>query len=246
MNYKIIFILTIIPASLVFGLDTLGPPVAELNKAQGSAGIEYSYSQVDLEVDNIPGFSSFPKLSDNNMNKVYGRLGIGYNKNWELFLRAGAVETDYLDDHSFDFAIGGGTKITFYDQGDLEWGVVGQFIYYEKDDSGSGTTSLGQTFIGDVEADIYEIQIATGPKVKLMPNVSAYGGALWYIVEGDVDLDGTLDATPGKWSTDVEEDSAFGGYVGVQIDLDKKTDWNVEYQNVSGGYGIATQIVWRF
>ncbi|MHC4115201.1 MAG: hypothetical protein ACYSSL_07780 [Planctomycetota bacterium] len=251
MNHKTIFLILLLilfPASLVFALDPIGPPVAELNEAQVSAGIEYSYSRLDLEGDSIPSFGigSF-KLSDDNMNKVYGRLALGYNKNWELFLRAGGVEEDYIDDHSFDFAIGGGTKITVYDQGDLEWGVVGQFIYYEKDsDTVSATTPLGDLFVGDAEANIYEIQIATGPKLKLASNISAYGGALWYIVDGDVDIDGTLDGSPGKWNTDIEEDSAFGGYVGVQVDLDKKTDWNVEYQCVSGGFGLGTQIVWRF
>ncbi|MHC4759256.1 MAG: hypothetical protein ACYTE8_11420 [Planctomycetota bacterium] len=237
----------VLGGTLCFGLDPVGPPVAGLSKARFSAGIEYSYSQVDLEYDSIPSLGiGSGKLSNNDMNKVYGRLAMGYNKNWELFLRLGAVEEDYIDDSSFDFAIGGGTKITFYDEGILKWGVAGQFIYYEKDSDTVNGTLLGQTFTGDTDADIYEIQIATGPKITLTPNISAYGGALWYIVEGDLDIDGTLGGTPGSWSTDIEEDSAFGGFAGIQIDLDKKTDWNIEYQCVSGGYGVATQIVWRF
>ncbi|MHC4133149.1 MAG: hypothetical protein ACYSSP_13060 [Planctomycetota bacterium] len=236
----LIILLTLFTASLVFALDPIGPPVAELNEAQFSAGLEYSYSRVDLDIDGTPF-----KLSDDNMNKVYGRLALGYNKNWELFLRGGAVEEDYIDDSSFDVAIGGGTKITVYDEGNIKWGVVGQFIYYEKDTSGSAIIA-GDTYVGDLDVDTYEIQIATGPKIKLASNISAYGGALWYIVDGDADFDGTINAAPAKANADIEEDSAFGGYVGVQIDLDKKTDWNVEYQCVSGGFGLATQIIWRF
>ena len=49
----VVFVATSFSSSLSFALDPMGPPAATLKQGQPSIGVEYSYSEMDIEADNI-------------------------------------------------------------------------------------------------------------------------------------------------------------------------------------------------
>ena len=235
------------PAVLAF--DPMGPPTAQLKQNQFSAGAEYLWSKTDVDVDNITvgGVSlGSVTLDDLKSNKVYSNFGYGMNDDWEVFLRLGAADTD---DSSFEFAIGGGTKITLSesDDGKVKWGVLAQLSWVSFDlDDESGLIGATPWSLTGQELDILDIQIAFGPEYKIKENVSIYGGPFLHFIEGDYDATATVSGTPFGVSADIGEDSVFGGYIGAKIAAFDDTSLNIEYQLTGGGQALAVVMKWKF
>jgi hypothetical protein len=139
--------------SVVLALDPMGPPTAGLKQGQFSAGLDYAYSEMDLEFDgryswNVD-YGSYTdtikfdyELENSQIHKAYVNLGYGICDNWEVFLRLGGAnlydersETEtsdsWLDETKFDsdigFSIGFGTKATVWEPSpELKVGVLAQ------------------------------------------------------------------------------------------------------------------------
>lgn len=263
--------------SAALALDPMGPPTAGLKKGQFSAGVEYSDSRMDIELKNgnyldtvyhlgdlitsTSGSLSSFKIRHLKMHKVYANLGYGVTDNWETFLRLGGMNTEFKGDFFSDesktyngdtgFAIGFGTKSTFYEKDKLKLGGLFQMSW------GSSKAKLsGTDWSESVELNIAEMQIAVGPTYQLRENVSIYGGPFWHFVNFcGSDLKGSRrwvdeaaqdDVFFREISYDIDDVSYFGGYIGTQIEIAKNTFCSIEYQHTAAADAIVMSLIWRF
>jgi opacity protein-like surface antigen len=93
-------------SSAVMALDPMGPPTAGLTQGQWSAGLDYAFSETDLDFDGkfdmyIGGSSIYPgSFSDKltfeavEMHKGYLNIGYGIRDNWEVFFRLGGARAE--------------------------------------------------------------------------------------------------------------------------------------------------------
>lgn len=248
--------------SAVLALDPMGSPTAGLLKGRLSAGVDYSFSEMDLKFNEGRytggGILHSFKSKDFRMNKVYATFGYGIMDKWEAFLRLGRADAQFKNDHDdkfngdTDFSIGFGTKVTFCEANDLSWGGLFQVSWAKSHAetyvnwSGYGSSDM---WSDDVRIDVTEIQIAAGPNYRLMDGVCIYGGPFLHYVDGDVD---------GKWHSledgsfagdetyDIDETSYFGGYIGVKIDLVKNVTYGLEYQHTAAADALGMSLIWRF
>jgi len=232
-------------SSSALALAPMGPPMASLEQGQFSAGVDYSFSEMDIE---ISGYGLTWTEKDIETNMIFANFGYGIAPNLEAFVRLGAANADF-EGFSGDtqFAYGFGTKATFAQAGDLIWGGLFQMSWLNSEDSIS-TAIDGSTFTGTAEIDALEIQIAVGPTYK-MDGLSIYGGPFLHYIDGDFDLSGTITGPldgSGSVSFDIEQESEFGGYIGALFDLAQNTSCYVEYQFTGDASAIGAGIVWRF
>ncbi len=226
----LVAVVLMVAGSAALALPPMGPPTAGLKTGQLRVGVEYAYSDVDMELEGY-------ELDSVTSNMIFGNLGYGIMDDWEAFVRLGVANVDYDDgDFSGDygFAWGLGTKVTFLKQENLNWGALFQMTWTNSEDT------LG---VVDVEVDAYEIQIAVGPTYKLSDTLSIYGGPFAHLIDGDVE--GTI-AGLGSATVDLEEDSAFGGYVGAEAVLADNTSLFGEFQFTGAGWAIGTGISCKF
>ena len=233
-------------SSSALALAPMGPPKASLEQGQFSAGVDYSFSEIDVEVS---GYGITFVGDDVESNMVFANLGYGIAPNVEAFLRLGVADAE-SEGFSGDteFAYGFGIKGTFAQEGDLVWGGLFQMSWMTSEDTGT-LVAYGHTFTGTQEIDAYEIQIAVGPTYE-MEGLSVYGGPFLHFVGGNYDVSGSV-AGPivnesGSLSFDVEQESEFGGYIGAQFDINENTSCNIEYQLTGDASAIGAGIVWRF
>lgn len=242
--------------------ETLPPPPPP--EGQFSVGFEYMYSNIDIRTKNIsPDTFDSATIDNIEMDKIYTNIGMGLTDDWEIFVRLGTSDARIdsgdrgdnednfggrLGDSDFGFAIGGGTKITFAKSkdGKLKWGVLAQMMYSSIDFDSTTFSSGGTTVAGSPEGDLYEVQVAAGPTYILMEGVSVYGGPFLDFIGGTLDVDGTINGVPGKFSADLREDTWFGGYVGAEIDIIKNMAVNAEFQSTGDDYAIGGGVKFRF
>jgi len=90
--------------SPALALDPMGPPTAGLTQGQWSAGLDYAYSETDLDLDgkfkmDLDG-GFFGPVKDKltfkavEMHKAYLTLGYGIQDNWEVFFRLGGARAE--------------------------------------------------------------------------------------------------------------------------------------------------------
>ncbi|MFC1635296.1 hypothetical protein ACFL5Z_10685 [Planctomycetota bacterium] len=256
-------------ASTAVALDPMGPPVAGLAEGQVEVGIDYSHSTMDLELDNgtwmelldgVPfdagGAVPFT-IKDFKAYRTYANIGFGASDAVEVFVRVGGTDGRFGDsvwqdqekfESSTDFAIGGGVKATFYDDGALELGGLIQGSWAEY----NGTLSAPHWSAEDrVEMDIAEIQIAVGAAYTWAERFAIYGGPFVHFVSGDFDdTFSAVDATTGglltsNYSWEIDEDSVFGGYFGAQLELTENCSFNIEYQRTAAADAVAMSLMLR-
>lgn len=253
--------------SAALALDPMGPPAAGLKKGQFGAGAEYSYSEMDLKLsegewsDNLGSSGKLASFTskDVKLHKVYANLGYGITDNWEGFLRLGGASADFKDvpwgqdeqpDGDTGFAIGFGTKVTFYEERNLKVGGLFQMSWFETEGRLRGIDEEGSSFSGSAETDITEIQIAVGPTYKLTKGLSIYGGPFFHFIDGDMKASGSwttgpLDGTE-KYSYDIDEASCFGGYIGTAVDIAENISCNIEFQHTAAADALGISLLWRF
>ena len=172
----------------------------------------------------------------------------------------------------YGFAYGFGTKYTFWEQMEgLTWGVLFQMKWINTEDTltGRDVDDLEGTYgiedwSSDLELDYYEMQIAVGPTWQAMEGLCIYGGPFLHIVSGDLDDKwnetyaeydnpggtGTPLTGPfydaGKESADLEEESTFGGYVGVQLDVTEQMKAFVDVMFTGDAWGLGIGGGWVF
>ena len=243
---KFLALIILIWSSQAMALPPMGPPKADLEQGQYSVGLDYSFSEMDIEVSGY-GLTVTQKGVESNM--IFANLGYGIAPNLEAFVRLGAANAEFEGfSGDTEFAYGFGTKATFAQEGDLTWGGLFQMSWANSEDTGILILD-GHTITGTQEIDFYEIQIAVGPTYK-MEGFSIYGGPFLHIIDGKYDWSGTVTGPivngSGSFSLDVEQESEFGGFVGAQFDLAENTSCCVEYQLTGDAWAIGTGIVWRF
>jgi hypothetical protein len=270
----VVLIIVFLSNPIVLALTPMGPPKALLGQDRWDLGLEYAHQSMDLEAvgpvqDIQPGLTVTRKDKHNidnfKSNIVLARAGYGINDDWDAFVRVGVVdaqadiERTYTDgapsdeyegfDGSFGLAWGVGTRATFWQDEEVSWGGLLQITWLEPGDS-SIDLSGDPVFTGDAEIDIWEVQIAVGPTLRLDDNFRVYGGPFLHFVNGDLDLSGsTVDMGTDlrvEAEGDIEEKSQIGGYVGANLDVDQNTSCCLEFQFTGDAWGIGIGAARRF
>jgi len=210
-------------SSAAWALRPMGPPMAGLEQSQMSVGFDFSWSEMNVEIEGET-FDDVESLA------YLANLGYGIADNWEAFIRLGLAGIRDIGESGVDFegdnqfAYGFGTKVTFAESDPLTWGGLFQMDWTKTEDS-------------DAEIDYYQIQVAVGPTYQ-MEGMSLYGGPFLHFVDGEGD-------SPGG-TFDLEQESMFGGYVGAQFDIAENASCHVEYQLTGDASGIGVGVVWKF
>ncbi|MFH1370902.1 MAG: hypothetical protein ABII09_06415 [Planctomycetota bacterium] len=256
-------------------IDFMGPPTAGLKEGQWKIGYTYHHSENDLLVDYSKYYVNGVKykidledveIDDIKVTRNYVTFNYGLaDDRMEIYGFLGAADTEsgtfsgIGEDVKFsgdqDFAFGVGTKVTTNIYDNVDWGILAQASWIRSSDtvqSFSGTYE-GHTYSGkyDVEFDAVEIQVAAGPTIKIRKDWKVYGGVVGYWLYGDLEekISGTVDGTPAgslKLCGDLKQDSAFGGYIGTQIDLFKNAAIAAEYANTGDSEGFGVNVSWKF
>ena len=255
-----------------FALGPMGPPTSSLKQEDFKIGVDYSYSEMDLEFNNgeyveyldgwydASGTQSDLKLKNVKINTVYVNLGYGITDYFEVFLRLGgnnakfSGSTFWPSGEDFDsntgFAIDGGMKATFYEEDKLKIGGLIQVGWSDLD----GAIRPKEWPVADdtVQFDLTQVQIAVGPSYELTERVLIYGGPFLHFVHGDwEDVYNEIDPITGglltsKYSWTVEEDSYFGAYIGTQMEITENSTFMIEYQHTSAADAFGASIAARF
>ena len=266
--------------SVALALPPMGPPKAMVGQDQWTVGIGFSHGEMDLEAHGKgrenQGVGFLPIALDKHdienltTNVVLGSLGFGVSDTWDVFvsvggadagdditeeLASGAAGNKYTGfDSSFEICYGIGSRMTFWEDGDVTWGGLFQILWQNPDGSIDMSADDGVnppfTLTGDAELDFWEMQIAVGPTWE-GDNFRVYGGPFLHIVNGDIDLDTTgVDSFAATWqvlsSGDIREASQFGGYAGAQWLVAENTSANIEIQFTADAWAVGLGAIWRF
>ena len=212
-------------ASPVWALTFMGPPSSNITNGQFGIGFDYSRSENDIDIEGVSGI-----LTDVEVDTYLARLVFGVADRVELSARLGIGEVEDLGN---EFAWGVGAKATLVKSGWLSWGALFQLtgLYGNETDSVSGFTITG-------DLDIYEYQVAAGPTLQL-GRLSVYGGPFLHYIRGDANI-----RIAGSTSSyDLEQESEFGGYGGLSLQMADNTSLGIEYQSTGDadafGIGLA-------
>jgi hypothetical protein len=255
-------------ASTAFALDPMGPPAAELKRGQLGLGLDYSHSEMDLEmgdgkltehrdgVFDVSAELASLTIKDFTADRVYARVGYGVIENWEAFLRIGGTMGEFGDslwddgeefDGDIDFAVGGGVKATFYEGFNLTIGGLLQVSWAEFDGKLDASHWPAPDFVG---IDLAQMQIAAGATYMWTDRVSVYGGPFAHFIQGDFDDvfstedGGDLVTTELSW--DIDEGPTYGAYVGTRVKLVEECSFNIELQLTGDAYAVGASVMWRY
>lgn len=216
---KAVYLIVLSLTGSALALGPMGPPTTTMRQGQWEIGAAYTDSEQEINLENGAEFE------DAELRSVLARVTVGLATNrMELFGLGGWAE---FEDEGSDnnIVVGIGTRITATSEAELNWGVMAQILRYEFD-------------IGDTELNLYEIQVGIGPCWR-PGNFILYGGPMLQFVTGqsDSDLGGDVD---------IEEDTLFGGYIGVGAKLWEHLTANVEGQVTTESRAISAGLAWQF
>jgi len=246
------------PAALAF--DPMGPATAgQRGLGRAGIGVEHSWSKMDFEAEGISSLDILTDTIENNeIKKTYVNLGLGTSDNSEVFLRLGVGETDpdrgdntdniggYIGKSDESFLVGGGAKFTLCKKENVQWGLLAQMSWTNLDFDQKSYTINGHSATLSTDADFFEVQIAAGPTVELCDALSVYGGPFLHFVGGEFEIDGTIDGSASEITSDLEQESILGGYVGLQLDVGKNVDLTAELQGTEAGFAVAASLNYRY
>ena len=268
LSFTVVLAFLLFLNSSAYCLDFMGPPVAGLEWGQVEAGMNFTISKMDLELngglyddyfDGIwidSGEALDVKFKDFKINRAYANIGYGLMDGVEGFLRIGGAngkfdDSIWLNEEEFtsgaEFAFSGGVKFTFYNEGNLQLGGLFQAGMTNFDGELSSVNWSASDF---VEVNMAEMQFALGACGDINENVSIYGGPFVHFVSGDLKdnsyiLDsGGLLASEFTW--DIEQESVLGGYLGIQMNFAENASFNIEYQHTSDAGAFGMSFVSRF
>ena len=238
--------------SFALALTPMGPPAASLEKGKWLAGIDYSYSQIDIKMNH--GFSpgGGPSITLDNVDKhnVLANVIYGIKDNLEISLRAGGGDAQDKEEGNRSFKtnsptigngyiIGFGLKGTFVEEPEIKWGGLFQALWAQAD---------ARAFAGSTpwSADIeyMEIQLAAGPTYKLNEKASIYGGPFFHILDGRFKAKRRTSAG-GVICYDLDEGSVFGGYIGTEINPCDKAVFRIEYQHTAAADALGMSLLFK-
>ena len=266
----IMFFAVCICNSQVYSMDVMGPAPAEQEAGGFNFGIEYSYTEMDLDLkdgyytDLLDGVlydwgdAQDITMKDLQINRTYARFGYGITDDAEVYIRLGGMsarfeDTIWQDSEEFssdvEFAAGAGVKLTFYNQDNVKLGGLFQFSISNFDGQLESPNWLTSDF---VEIDMTEAQIALGASCKCNENLTIYGGPFLHFVSGDIsDNMSELSTSPAglltsKFDWDIEQRSVFGGCFGAQINFSEQSSLNLEFQQTSDASTFGMGLLFRF
>jgi opacity protein-like surface antigen len=229
-------------------------------------GLGYLVGAGEIPVDGEADLDIDGTVKDFKSNAIGANLGYGITDTWELFARLGAANGKFdemeLDNVSIEdvgfsgdyrFAYGFGTKVTFVQQEELDWGFLFQVNWLKTEDSVTEEGTVDDVdYTASVETKIsaWEIDIAVGPTWKLAEGISIYGGPFLQFISGDFDI--SAQATTSEEGTvtfdvsgDIKQKSVFGGYVGVNTDLSNNATLFGELQFTGDAWAFGTGVGWK-
>jgi len=248
-------VIVMVCSSAALALDPMGPPTASLGKGAYSLGVEWAWSQQDIEYRVDSGSSNTRRMLEiDPMNKIYGNIGYGVADNVDVFVRLGAGwvdadrDTDYSYSYNWDmdgdgsFIFGGGVKMTLWEQPGINWGALAQYSWgsFEGEEDGY-SPYYGNWRSQDYKLRMDELQIAFGPTWEATEGVSIYGGAFYHGVQGT--LEQQRDSSRTRHS--IEEESWLGGYIGTSIDVGQNCCVNVDGMFTRDATGLVVALVYR-
>jgi len=228
------------PAAL--GAGVLGPPTATLKQGQFGIAAEYASGEFDWEVTGpvIDG-----KMNDVKSNMFFAQPAYGLTDDWEIYAMFGATDAGWDDfERGYEFAYGFGTKYTFEKTENISWGLLFELQWNKAGDSRTMNLADVNGTSADYSVDItyYDITIALGPTWKVNEGLRLYGGPFFYVLEGDIDVEGGGIDT----SSDLSEEMMFGGYVGAEFDLCPNSSVYGELLATGDMWVFGTGIGWKF
>lgn len=253
-----------------FALDQMGPPAAGLEQGQFKAGVDFSYSEMDLELSNgtwveyldgvffDAGEATSFTLKNFETAKTYVNFGYGFADICEGFFRLGGTKGRFGDsvwedseefDSDSELAVGGGLKATFLELGGLKLGGLIQSSWAEYHGKLDAPHWAAPDF---TELQIAEVQIAAGATYTWDDRISIYGGPFLHFISGELDdtlseVDaGSGDLLNSVYVWDVNEDSVFGCYLGAQLELAEGCSVSVEYQKTAAADAFGASLLCRF
>lgn len=280
---------------------TMGPPAAGLEAGKFGVGLDYSTSEIGIDVVGKRTSLTLQKVYLNDVritdldeefqgdlekfkfkeefesDMIFANLGYGASDKLEVFLRLGMADFDANDmDGGNEFAYGFGAKATFYEEGNLKLGALFQVTWAEADGDFHGEKRIvKKDEFYDIdfdetidttstwEIDYYQLKFAVGPTYRLTEAFSIYGGPFYHLVSGDYEMERSGEkievdklSVPNTTITDtdyseagsgdIEEQSSFGAYIGVRIDLARNLPLCMEYQFTSDADVFGASLVYRF
>jgi hypothetical protein len=273
LSLSAIVAVLLLSCSVTFALDPMGSAGDKLRKGQFGVGVEYSESDIDFKAkgksvlvvydvagSNLLGIQSEKQrlaLSGVEMRKTYAAFGYGVTDNLEAFMRVGAADTEWRDDGDTHLSLGLRTGVTLYEKDSLKFNALAQYSWAESDfDSLPLTTIVGSTpyplkMSGSLS--LHEIQISMGPTYELSEGVSIYGGGFFHLMDGSLDLKGSITTTgipqfryDMDSSYDIDQVSELGIYIGTRIKTANNISYGIEYQHTNSADAIAMRLLWRF
>jgi hypothetical protein len=250
-----------------YALNPMGPPASDLRKGEYMGGIDVSLSRQDLETTPgawaryiggalaDSGAATLATLDNFEMYRAHATLGFGLTHSWEAFLRMGGTTGELGDeiwgegeqfDSRTELAVGAGVKVTFFEEMALKIGGLVQANYCEFDGQLIASQWAAPHFI---EIEMLEVQAALGVTYLFSDRVSVYGGPFAHVIYGDLDYvyceaDGGAVIT-WRFAWDIDDDIAYGGYLGTRVVLGKDCSLNVEYQQTGNANAIGASLMCR-
>lgn len=219
MKNVIILSVLLIFCNQASALTYFGPPASILKQNEFAVNISHSESEANIE---LSGYGLSDTLNNVELNTTYTRIYYAPVDDLTIFLDLGYAHIEADEFKSSDFAYGVGLQGTLKKEGDVTWGGIFQAHWYGLEDD---WTFAG--YSGKHEIDAYEIQVALGPTYTLN-NISIYGGPFFHFIGGDWDI--TAQGSNETLSFSIEQESEFGGYIGIDGMLNDKLNWFAEYQ----------------
>jgi hypothetical protein len=166
-HFRSTIVLSLFIAGHALGLSYLGTPTASLQSGQWAVGVDYGYSSQNLRGDGV-------NLNDTKWQTGLATVDVGLDANRaEIFGRVGVADAEWEGaDWDFTPAVGFGGRVTTNLNETLSWGVAGQVLWWQDQDS---RTSL------------YDIQGAFGPCWR-QGKVQLYGGPMLHFVTSNFDI----------------------------------------------------------
>ena len=244
----------------VFAYDLMGPTTSRLkDSGKTSIGVEYFWSSMEIGADGISALDlTSDTIDDFEIDKITANLALGMGRGSEIFFRFGVADADPDNNNNWGsipdnigssdevLVLGGGIKWTLYQNANFGWGLLTQLSWAQYDFDGKSYPVGAHNATLSTEFEIIEIQIATGPTVKIDNNITIFGGPFLYFLNGDADFEGTINGSPAIVSADLDQESILGGYIGAGLELGQKANFSFEVQATNGSYGIGGQLVWKF
>lgn len=191
----------------------IGEPTVSGTPGQFRLESEIDYASQDVEVSQACCVKS-------DAVRLLLKFSWPVHRRVELFGRLGGVIMQTLQvpaspnvEGSAAVAVGGGFKVTLYEQGPVAWGAGGQVLYHESEDSGFPITITW-----------HEVDVFSGLTATLRPGIAAYGGLLGSIVTGE------LRGAGG--SADLDQHDLLGLFLGGRASVTRSVFFGLELRLV--------------